>query len=435
MLIKNQQGTFSNDAHCKSFLNACYIDAKTNVDYTKKPNQTFEDANSQNDPKIPLVKETIDNDDIDNLIDWLKGYPHLTKGKETIEFEKQWSKFMGVNYSVFVNSGSSAILLMLYALIESGELSRGDKVVVPAVSWATDLAPVIQLGLEPVLCDCNLEDLSIDINHFKTLVNKKKPKVLILVSVLGLVPAMDNITEICDLNDVILLEDVCEGLGSAFQHQKLGTFGLMSAFSTYFGHHISTIEGGVISTNDVEIYNILKSIRSHGWDRDMDENHRDKLRKDFPCNDFQSLYKFYYCGFNMRSTDLQAYLGILQIKKLQKILESRAKNYKLYRNLLSEKFWKPVNGSNGDFVSNFSYPVITPVRQLIIDELSAQNIATRPLISGSMENQPFWKKRENKKLNLKNANVVDAQGMYLPNNHQITVEEIERICSIVNQFA
>ena len=135
---------------------------------------------------------------------------------------------------------------------------------VPAVSWATDLAPEVQLGLEPILCDCNLTDLSIDLEHFEKIINTHDPKCLLLVSVLGMVPKMDLVKDMCDKNDVILLEDACESLGSEYKGEKIGNFGLMSSFSTYYGHHMSTIEGGMVCTNNTEIYNILKSIRSHG---------------------------------------------------------------------------------------------------------------------------------------------------------------------------
>ena len=381
---------------------------------------------------IQLVKDTINEEDIDSLIEWLKGYPHLTKGKVTTEFEKKWSLQAGVDHSVFVNSGSSAILLMLYALMESGKLSRGDRVIVPAVSWATDLAPVIQLGLEPVLCDCNLDDLSVDIESFKKAIQEEKPKALILVTVLGLVPQMDIIKSICDENEVILLEDICEGLGSEFKEKKLGTWGLMSACSTYFGHHISTIEGGMITTNDDDLYNILKSIRSHGWDRDMDEPYQKKLREEFPCTSFESLYKFYYCGFNMRSTDLQAFIGISQLDKLPEIVKKRNENYKLYDSLLDESLWRPTQPESYCFVSNFAYPLICDKRNSIAEELFKNKIACRPLISGSMHKQPFFIKKTNRTFNLSNASKVNDIGMYIPNNHQLTSEEIELICSIVN---
>jgi len=194
---------------------------------------------------IKLTEDTISNSDIDGLIDWLKTYPQLTKGELTPKLEKKWSNWLGTKHSIFCNSGSSANLLMLWALIEANRITRDAKIVVPSVAWATDLAPVIQLGMTPILCDSNLEDLSVDIKHLKKIFIETKPDVLLLVSVLGLVPDMQKITELCDEYNVILLEDTCESMGSNYKNQKLGTFGLMSSFSTYFGHHISTIEGAL----------------------------------------------------------------------------------------------------------------------------------------------------------------------------------------------
>jgi len=385
---------------------------------------------------IPLVKDTIDKKDIDDLIGWLQTYPHLTKGKLTAKYEERWSSMLGCKYSVFVNSGSSANLLMLYSLIESGKINVGDKVIVPAVSWSTDLAPVVQLGLKPILCDCNMADLSIDIKHFKELIKNENPKVLMLVSVLGLVPNMDKITELCDINDILLLEDSCESLGSESNYKKLGNYGLMSSFSTYFGHHISTIEGGMVCTNDDDMYNLLMSLRSHGWDRDLNPSNQSQLRKKHNVKDFESLYKFYYYGFNVRATDLQAFLGLGQLKKLDEIVKKRNRNYNLYRTLLKNDFWTPPLSTSRSYISNFAFPVISPNRQKIVEDLMQNDVAVRPLICGSLENQPFWRRKlqnPSKKPSLKNADIVDKMGLYLPNNHQITEKEVEFICDIVNR--
>jgi CDP-4-dehydro-6-deoxyglucose reductase, E1 len=380
---------------------------------------------------IPLVKNTISNHEIDLLADWLRGHPRLTKGELTLQFEDKWSDLLGCNHSVFVNSGSSANLLMLYSLIESGEIERGNKVVVPAVSWATDLAPVCQLGLEPILCDCNLEDLSVDLNFLEDLMVKNRPKVLMFVSVLGLVPEMDKVVELCDKYGVILLEDACESIGSSCKGKSLGTFGLMSSFSTYFGHHFSTIEGGIVCTNDDDTYNMLKSLRSHGWDRDTDEHYRKKLRKDFfVSDDFDSLYKFYMMGFNLRSTDLNAFIGINQLDNFNSVIETRNNNYNLYHELITCADWKPHKSSKERFVSNFAYPMISRNRHKIVDKLVAHNVETRPLICGSLGKQPFWIKNYGVQ-HLPNADIVNDCGFYLPNNIDITEEEIKFVCSLV----
>lgn len=376
---------------------------------------------------INLVKDTISQDEISQLVEWLKTSPQLTKGNLTEQYEALWSKKIGCKYSVFVNSGSSALLLSVYSLIEKGLLEKGDSVVVPALSWATDLSPVIQLGLEPVLCDCNLEDLSIDLNHLQKLTEKKKPKALILVSVLGLVPEMNEIVEFCDQNEIILIEDACESLGSSYNGKKLGSFGLMSCFSTYYGHHLSTIEGGMICTDDEDIFNLLKSLRSHGWDRDMSDQYSSSLKKEFSIdNEFEAQYKFYYFGFNLRSTDLQAFIGINQLKRLDEIVEKRNKNYTFYKSILSNSHWEPPVSTKDKYISSFAYPVIHPNRASIAKKLKEKNIASRPLICGSLGKQPFWTKNYGP-VSLKNADKVNDFGFYLPNNHELKKSEINYI--------
>lgn len=380
---------------------------------------------------IELAKNTIDKEDIDRLIEWLKTYPRLTKGKVTIEYEDKWATILGSKHAVFVNSGSSANLLMLYTLIEMGKIKVGDKVIVPALSWSTDLAPVHQLGLQPVLCDCNLEDLSVDLKHLENLIAEHSPKALLLVSVLGLVPNMDALLKICNDNKVILLEDTCESLGSKYKGKTLGTFGLMSSFSTYFGHHLSTIEGGMVCTDDTETYNFLKSLRSHGWSRDMDPSYQTSLREEFAIDSFSEQYTFYYSGFNLRSTDLQAFIGISQLDKYQTVMDRRHTNYNVYKENLKDAFWKPVNVPE-TYVSNFAYPLIHPQREKIIAALDDNKIENRPLICGSLGLQPVWEKRYGK-TNLPNANRVHEFGMYLPNNQNTTPEEIKTVCDVVNR--
>jgi len=378
---------------------------------------------------ITLVKDTIDNKDIDRLVDWLKTYPRLTKGTVTLEFEAKFSKWLGRKYSVFCNSGSSANLLMLSVLKEKYD---SKKVVVPSVAWSTDLAPVIQLGLQPILCDCNMKDLSVDLGHLEKIFTEESPDALLLVSALGLVPDMDRIIKLCSDYDVILLEDTCESLGCEFVNKKLGTFGIMSSFSTFFGHHISTIEGGLISTDDKELYELLVSIRSHGWARDLSVETQLNLSEEWNVSEFDSLYTFYYPGFNMRSTDLQAYIGLAQVDKLDDWGRKRLTNFNLYQELIENDYWKPDIDLN-HFVSNFAYPIIHPNRNIIVENLRKNDVEVRPLICGSMGTQPFYVKKYGR-LELPNVSVVDKYGFYVPNHPTLTYDEIELICNIVNWY-
>jgi CDP-6-deoxy-D-xylo-4-hexulose-3-dehydrase len=381
---------------------------------------------------ITLVKDTISNSEIDNLVDWLKTYPRLTKGPRTLEFEQKWSDWIGTKNSLFCNSGSSANLLMLQALLENNRISRGSKVVVPSVAWATDLAPVMQLGLEPILCDADLNNLSVDLEHLENLFLLHDPDVLILVSVLGLSPDMDAVMDLCDRHDVILLEDVCESLGTTYKDQKLGTFGLMSSFSTFFGHHLSTIEGGIVCTDDSELSEVLKSIRSHGWDRDLNMDTRFQLQQDWDISEFNSLYTFYYSGFNLRSTDLQAFLGINQLDGADEVCIKRESNFQHYQKQLKNSYWK-VKPLEDTFTSNFAYPVIHPERELIVQALQDQDVEVRPMICGSMGTQPFYMKTY-EQLILKNVTEIDMYGFYLPNHPELTHEEITSVCNIVNEY-
>lgn len=377
---------------------------------------------------IRLVQDTIDAQDIDRLVAWLQTYPRLTKGPLTIEFENKFAKWIGSKYSVFVNSGSSANLLMLYALVAMRKLPN-NKIVVPSLSWATDLAPVVQLGLHPVLVDCNLDNLAVDVIHLRQIFEEQSPSALILVSALGLSPNMKEIVDLCNEYSVILLEDNCESQGTEYAGRKLGTFGLMASFSTYFGHIMSTIEGGVITTDDEQVYEMLLKLRSHGWSRDLKQESRDELRTQWNVDEFSELYTFYEAGFNLRATDLQAFIGLTQLEKVDAMIVQRNKNFNLFKELLSPHVWFPKEAPHS-FTASFCIPVIMKTRaqkEHLIKLLRECDVECRPLISGSMGTQPFYK-RVYGELILPNSSLIDNLGMYVPNHPSMTHEEIQLIC-------
>jgi CDP-6-deoxy-D-xylo-4-hexulose-3-dehydrase len=378
---------------------------------------------------IKLVKDTINFDDVSNLIEWLKTNPRLTKGNLTVKFEKKWSEWLGVKYSVFVNSGSSANLAGIYSLILS-ERMRNKKIVVPAVSWVTTVTPAIQLGLEPIMCDCDENNLGLNIDHLKQIIKDENPSAIILVHVLGLPNHLDEIISLCKENDILLIEDTCESIGSKYNGEKLGTFGDLSTFSFYFGHHMSTIEGGMVSTNDEDLYHILLSIRSHGWDRDLPQKKQVELREKYNINNFRALYTFYYPGFNLRATDLQAFIGLGQLDKLDMIVENRNKNFLRYKNEIKNPEWN-VQEPEGSFVSNFSFPIITKNISKLVEELTDNDIECRPLICGSINEHPFWYERYGHS-DLPKSKRVHEYGLYLPNNHEMTEEELNKVIEIVN---
>lgn len=380
--------------------------------------------------RIELVKDTISNEDVNELKEWLSTYPHLTQGKLVKEFEEKFAEWNGSKYAVMVNSGSSANLLISYYLRECHPL-KNRNVIVPAISWGTTVMPWIQFGYNPILCDANENNLGVDTNHLEELFIKHNPSVMMLVHVLGFPCDMDRINELCKKYDVILLEDCCEATGSNYNGTKVGNFGLLNSFSTYFGHTFSTIEGGIITTNDETIYNILKMLREHGWTRNIpSQKMKDGLKEQYNVDDFNDVFTFYIPAFNLRSTDLNAKLGLIQLKKLDLMIESRYQNYKIYQSLINNPYWK-INPSE-NLICNFSYPIISNNRSKLVEELRKNNISCRPLIAGNIGNHPFWTDKYGKS-KLPFADKIHAEGLYLPNYYGLKKEEIEFICKIVNE--
>jgi len=384
---------------------------------------------------VNLVSDTIDKTDIRHLIEWLDSpgmdVPQLTKGPITPIFEKKFSDWLGTNHSVFVNSGSSAILLGLAALKYSGRL-KNNKIIVPDLSWATDVSSPILLDYEVTLIDANEEDLSVDLNRLEWIFKSQKPAAFILVSVLGLVPDMDRIVELCKQHDVLLIEDVCESMGSEYKGKKLGTFGIMSFFSMYYGHHISTIEGGMVSTSDEDINDTLLMIRSHGWDRDVSQNKRDTLRSVNRVDEFTAQFAFYLPGLNVRSTDLQAVIGLRQVDKIDKFSAIRNRNFKLYQELLDdEDSLLNIIDRDDCFISSFCYPIVNEDKDKIVKRLRDNGVQCRPLIAGSLTMSPMWRKFGTGHTNTPVTMMINKYGFYIPNHQGMDEEDVRNIVKLI----
>lgn len=380
---------------------------------------------------IKLINDTIDHKDIDSLCDWLKTYPRLTKGDLTIEFEKEFCNWLGAKYSVFVNSGSSANLLMMYAAMIHFNITPGSKIVIPALSWSTDLSPAIQLGLNPIFCDCNFNNLAVCLDELEVIFKDYKPSILLLVSVLGLIPDLDQIRELCHEYNVLLLEDHCESLGSSIDGIKLGSDSIMATTSFYWGHHMSTIEGGMVFTNDKDIYNLLLSLRSHGWSRDWDSVLCKEMETKYNISDVNKEFTFYYPGFNLRSTDLQAFLGLNQLRKLDKFISKRNDNLIYYHNRLHQYNTLRLDSLEG--ISNYAYPLISKKRDEIYGALRVSKIETRPLIAGNLAMHPVAKNFISYEYMSCGyyASLVHSQGLYLPNHPGLTEEDLNKVCEVI----
>jgi CDP-6-deoxy-D-xylo-4-hexulose-3-dehydrase len=280
--------------------------------------------------------------------------------------------------------------------------------------------------------------------QLEEILKKQSPKALILVSTLGMPPDMEDIEYLCKKYNCLLLEDNCEGLGSRCSDSKLGTFGIMSTTSLYWGHHISTIEGGMVFTNDDELYDILRMVRAHGWDRNIDPERAVYLRTIHEVSEFNSRYTFYYPGYNFRPTELSGALGIRQMLKIDEFIRKREQNFKFYQYYIKNNYWKP-DIAKENFVSNLGYPIIHPKRDRITKALTDAGVECRPFISGNMARQPFvrkWfidnkglteKEMENFSESFKNAEEIHKFGMYVPNHPFLKEEDLYLIYKTVNK--
>ena len=381
---------------------------------------------------IRLAENTITQEELLALSQWIPITPQLTKGPLVIEFEKKFAAYLGTKHCVLVNSGSSANLLMAYALLE-GDYLRNKKVVVPAISWITTLSPFMQFGFDVILCDSNNRNLGVDTKKLEEIFIKDKPALLIIVHVLAHLNDMDEIHRLCEKYDVVLIEDACEALGTSHPNKKkAGNLSKAASFSFYYGHHISTIEGGAVTTNDTKLYNLMLSIRSHGWSRDVDANYKQEWKDAYNIDDVREYYTFYYPGFNLRSTDLNAFIGISQLDKMNEITRVRQNNFKLYNQFLEGKFWS--QQSEFDELSSFAFGTIVENRIEVFNHLKKHNIEVRPLICGSMGKQPFWIKKYGH-TPLEVADIVHDYGLYLPNHLYLDEEKIKFVTDKFKEVA
>jgi len=381
--------------------------------------------------KYPLAKETINNEDINALCDWLKTYPRLTKGNVTLELEKKWAEYVGTNYSVFNNSGSSANLLMIYTALATGRI-KNKKIAVPAVGWVTTISPAIQFGLEPIMVGTDKETYGIDLDHLEEICKTEKPDAVIFVQVLGVPHYKERLLQLKEKYGFCLLEDACAALGAEYKDgSKVGTIGDMASFSFYFGHQLSTIEGGMVNTNDKELLDMLLMLRSHGWGKDLDQQTYDSLIEKNGVDDFHKPFTFFVPGFNVRSTDLQAFLGIRQIEKADWVTKRRNENHLRYAQNL-DGFLEFQNWGD-DYPVSISFGALAnskEQRTKIVNRLVDNGIETRIYSAGNLGRHPFWVK-EYGLFEDEMSDKIHNTGFFLPNYPELTLDEVDFICSVV----
>ena len=362
----------------------------------------------------------------------------LSIGPQCYSFEKNFAKWQGRKYCVFFNSGSSANLAIVQTLLNLNLLKKNELTGFSAITWATNPMPLIQLGLQAIPIDVELNTLNVSSNRLLAFLKKHQIKMLFLTNLLGFCDDIDKIKEICKQKKIILLEDNCESLGTVYKNKKLGNYSLASTFSFFVGHHMSTVEGGAVCTDDEEIATMLKLVRAHGWDRNLENKEQNKLRKSYHVEStFYSKYTFYDLGYNLRPTEINGFLGNIQLKYLDEIVKKRQINFFKFARAINKRgdLYYPLKYDHISFVSNFAYPIICKskkIRDMLIKKCK-NIIEIRPIVGGDMSHQPFYKKympKYEKSLGNSNAKIINEQGLYFGNNPEMTNKEIETIIKI-----
>ena len=368
----------------------------------------------------PLTESVLEKIDLNAAIKVIKS-KKITMGKKTKEIEKYFKNNVVRTDSLMVNSGSSANLLIFQCLINPlvKKLKVGDEVLIPAICWSTSLWPIIQSGLKVKFVDIDINSLNIDLKDLEKKITKKT-KALMLVHALGNCAEMDKLTRICKKNKLILVEDACEALGSTFKNKQLGTFGEFSSFSFYYSHHITSGEGGMVCVKNKKYLDVIKSLRSHGWSRDLSN-------KKFISKKYKNIDKnwiFINSGFNLRPTDINAAIGIQQLKRLNQILTIRKYNFlKIKNKLINNKNYKNqfsiLTDQKYSNIAWFGIPFVLNTKNKkyklkVMSKLNQKGIMTRPIISGNFANQPsiqLYKIKINTKL--PNADLIDKNAFFL----------------------
>lgn len=357
-------------------------------------------------------------------------------GKSVKKYEQEFASYFGSKYCVMVNSGSSANLLMIAALFfhTKYKLKKGDEIIVPTVSWSTTYAPLQQYGLKLKFVDIDLDTLNIDIAKLKNAVSEKT-KAIFAVNLLGNPNQFDEINEIISGKDIILLEDNCESMGAKYNSKFTGTYGLMGSFSSFFSHHISTMEGGCIITDDQELHEILLCLRAHGWTRNLSENN---LLSPLSSDSFEESFKFILPGYNLRPLEMSGAIGLEQLKKLPAFVEQRRKNAELFQKKFENNNNLRIQSEVGES-SWFGFSIIlnenaNTSRAAILDELKKSNIEVRPIVTGN-----FLK---NEKLlqffdydvgsSMEASEHLESNGFFVGNHQICLAKQIEHLSNVIN---
>lgn len=365
---------------------------------------------------------------------------NYTMGKKVNQFEKKFSKYFGSKYAIMVNSGSSANLLMMSALRYFPKFFKKKvkkpNIIVPVVGWSTSYYPISQCGFEINFVDINKNSLNLDVNKINGAIDKNTVAIL-AINLLGNPCDFNLLKRVCEKKKLILLEDNCESLGSKFNNKFCGTLGLMGTHSLFFAHHMQTMEGGIILTDNKDLYDILRSLRAHGWCRDLpNRNNLYKKKND----SFKDKFTFITPGYALRPLEIQAAIGIVQLKKFKNFMKMRIKNAKIFMKLFGNKKWCTIQSEELNCESSwYGFNILLKgklknKRKKIINKLIQNKIEVRPTMTGNFTKNPVIKFLQHKiNGDLKIAKLVDKSGFFLGNYPKNLENELNLVYKLISK--
>jgi CDP-6-deoxy-D-xylo-4-hexulose-3-dehydrase len=388
----------------------------------------------------PLATSTWDQDEFDAMQRVIAS-GNFTMGNEVRYFEENFAAYTGSKYCVMVNSGSSANLLIVAALRFSQnpkfQIGPSDEVIVPAVSWSTTYYPLQQYGLKIKFVDIDIQTLNYDLKMLEQAVNDKT-RMIMAVNLLGNPNDFQKINKIISDKNILLIEDNCESLGAEYQGKQAGTFGLMGSYSSFFSHHISTMEGGMIVTNEEELYHILLSLRAHGWTRNLPKEN--KVTGTKSNNEIEESFKFVLPGYNLRPLELSGAIGVEQIKKLPKMIEARRQNANKFQKLMPRFTWIQIQ-EEIEKSSWFGFSLVLDInapttRLKLIERLSDARIDCRPIVAGDFTKNDVIKWFDYEVFGeMKNAKIIDKFGIFIGNHHYPLDAEFELLNNVLEKIS
>ena len=355
-----------------------------------------------------------------------------TMGQNVRTYEQQFARKFGTKHAVMVSSGSAANLLAIASLVYSKRLPRGAEVIVPAVSWSTTYAPLEQYGMKLVFVDIDKDTLKMSIEALRTK-KKKKTKMVFLVNLLGNPNYFDEVLEICRQKNVIVIEDNCESLGAEYKGKKLGTLGLAGTFSTFYSHHLCTMEGGMVVTDDQELYEYMLAIRAHGWTRNLPDGSSIYQKKDDP---FYESFNFIVPGYNLRPLEMEGAIGLEQLKKMDRMIAQRRENARYFKQKMSSftdvRLQKEVEKSSWFGFSLVLQGKLKGKRNIVIDALRKAEIEVRPIVAGNFTRNKVIEYMDYVIPSpLVNADEIHDQGFFVGNHSKNNFAEIDYFVDVM----